>query len=56
MKDLDDVKETKLVIRIDAELLEEFKKICKKHDLTMSQVLRVQIRKFVSEAGGRIKR
>lgn len=53
---MNNVKETKLVVRIDEELLNEFKKVCKKHELTMSQLLRVQIKKFVLEAGGKVKK
>lgn len=51
-----DETEAKLVVRIDAELLEEFKKLCEKHDVRMSQIVRASIKKFVHEAGGRIKK
>lgn len=47
MKNTNQTKESKLVIRIDSELLEEFKKTCKKHDITMAQLLRLQIKKFI---------
>ena len=51
-----DETEAKLVVRIDADLLEEFKKICEKHDVRMSQIVRTSIKKFIHEAGGRIKK
>ena len=51
-----DETEAKLVVRIDADLLEEFKKICEKHDVRMSQIVRTSIKKFIHEAGRRIKK
>jgi len=42
--------EHKIVVRIDAELYEDFKKFCEKHDVKMSQVVRAGIRNYVNES------
>ena len=50
---MNEIKERKVMAKVDEELYQELKKICKKHDVTVSQIVRAGVKHFLESTKNR---